>query len=95
MENSRFLCVSFYCRLSNILSYTNHESGKFQSFHVTIQLREGGMKMLRRGGAEILCVCSGALKNQWAQGEGVKSGYRTRGLITWAGLARFAEIPAP
>ena len=27
---------------------------------------------------------------------GVKSGFRTKGLITWAGLARFAEIgPAP
>ena len=28
-----------------------------------IQFREGGMKMLR-GGAEIFCVCLGALKNQ-------------------------------
>ena len=27
--------------------------------------------------------------------EGVKSGYRTNGLITWAGLASFAEISAP
>ena len=24
--------------------------------------------------------------------EGIKSGYRTKGLITWGGLARFAEI---
>ena len=39
--------------------------------------------------------CSGALKNQWGRGEGVNSGYRTKGLITWARLARFAEIPAP
>ena len=56
------------------------------------------MKMLRWGlgvgGAEILSMCSGALKNRWAQGEGVKTGYRTKGLIAWAGLARFAEIPA-
>ena len=56
------------------------------------------MKMLRWGlgvgGAEILCMCSGALKNRWAQGEGVKTGYRTKGLIAWAGMARFAEIPA-
>ena len=29
------------------------------------------------------------------KGEGVKSGYRTNGLITWAGLASFAEISAP
>ena len=55
-------------------------------------IREGGMKMLGAGGAEIL---SGALKNRWGQGDGVQSGYRTKGLITWAGLARFAEIPAP
>ena len=44
---------------------------------------------------ESLCVCSGALKNRWGQGEGVKAGSRTKGLITWAGLARFTEIPAP
>ena len=55
------------------------------------------MKSLRGegGGVEISCVYSGALKNRWGQGEGVKSGYRTKGLITWAGLACFAEIPAP
>ena len=53
------------------------------------------MKMLGGGGgAEILCVCSGALKTLWGQGQSVKSGYRTKGLITWAGLARFAEILA-
>ena len=28
------------------------------------------------------------------QGEGVKSGYKTKGLFTWAELDRFAEIPA-
>ena len=57
------------------------------------------MKILRRVGgggcAEILYVYSGALKNRWGQGEGVKSGYRTKGLITWTGVAHFAEIPAP
>ena len=35
---------------------------------------------LKRG-AEILCVL-GALKNRCDQGEDVKSGYRTKGLIT-------------
>ena len=30
------------------------------------------------GGAEILRVCLGALKNRWVQGEGVKSGCRTK-----------------
>ena len=56
------------------------------------------MKILRKGGeggAEILYVYSEALKNWWGQGEGVKFGYTTKGLITWTGLARFAEIPAP
>ena len=53
------------------------------------------MNMLRvGGGAEILFMCSGALKNRWGKGEGIKSGY-SKGLITWAGLACFAEIPAP
>ena len=33
------------------------------------------------GRGEILCVCSGALKNRRGQGEGVKSGYWTKGLI--------------
>ena len=28
-------------------------------------------------GAEIWCVCSGALKTRWGQGEGVKYGYST------------------
>ena len=51
------------------------------------------MKMLRMA-SEILCVCSGALRNRWDQGEGVKSGYKTKGLFTWAELDRFAEIPA-
>ena len=52
----------------------------------------GGVGGVQKGG--ILCVCSGAFKNGWGQWEGVKSGYRTKGLITWAGLASFAEIPA-
>ena len=47
------------------------------------------MKMLRgrgRGrGSEIGNV----------KGRGLESGYRTKGLITMAGLPRFAEIPAP
>ena len=46
-------------------------------------------------GTEIWCVCSGALKNRRGQGEGVKCGYSTWGLITSAGLARSAEILAP
>ena len=33
-------------------------------------------------GAKILCVCSGAFKNRPGQGEGIKIGYRTKGLIT-------------
>ena len=57
------------------------------------------MKILRRGGggggAEFFYVYSEALKNWWGQGEGVKFGYTTKGLITWTGLARFAEIPPP
>ena len=46
-------------------------------------------------GAKIFIVCLGAFKNRPGQGEGVKIGYRTKGLITWVGLARFAEILAP
>ena len=71
------------------------ENGQAQKF---ISNKEGGMKMLGGGGgrgAEIWCVSSGVLKNRWGQGEGVKSSYRTKDLITWAGLAPFAEIPAP
>ena len=41
-----------------------------------------------------VCVLGG-FENRWGQGEGVKSGYSTKGLIAWTGLARFAEIPAP
>ena len=37
------------------------------------------------GGGEILCVCSGALKNRRGQKEGVKSGYWTKGLIKGGG----------
>ena len=41
--------------------------------------------------AEILSVwVCGALKNRWGH-----SGYETKGLIKWAGLARFAEMSAP
>ena len=29
------------------------------------------------------------------KGKGVNSGYKTKGLITWAGLARLPEISAP
>ena len=51
------------------------------------------MKMF--GGAEILGVW---VRRLWKMGdvkeEGVKSGNKTKGLITWAGLARFAEILA-
>ena len=54
------------------------------------------MKMLRGAGTEIVCDVFGGLcqigEVKW---EGVKSGYRTSGLITWAGLAHFAEILAP
>ena len=54
------------------------------------------MKGVGGGGeAEILSVCSEALKSRLGQWEGVKSGYITRGLLTLAGLARFAELPAP
>ena len=49
----------------------------------------------RPEGAKIFIVCLGAFKNRPGQGEGVKIGYRTKGLITWVGLARFAEILAP
>ena len=39
--------------------------------------------MLRWGGAEILCVCSGGFeKSVRSRGQGVKSGYRTKSLIT-------------
>ena len=42
-----------------------------------------------------MCVFGGLCKINEVNGEGVKSGYRTKGLITRAGLARFAETPAP
>ena len=45
------------------------------------------MKMWR-GGAQILCVCSGALKNRWGQGEGVKSGCRTDYMSRASSLCR-------
>ena len=34
------------------------------------------------------CLSEAILKNQWGQREGVKSGYRTKGLITLTGLCR-------
>ena len=37
----------------------------------------------------------GLWKISEVKGEGVKSGSRTKSLITWAGLARFAETSAP
>ena len=47
---------------------------------------EKGVWRCWNGGAEILCLSSGAIKNRWGQGEGVKSGYRTKGVITWLEL---------
>ena len=48
------------------------------------------MKMLRgRGGG------GGGSEISNVKGRGVESGYRTKGLITMAGLPRFGEIPAP
>ena len=65
------------------------DKGKFILINI-----EGGMKMLREGGAEILRVCSEVWKIGQVKGEGVKSGNKTKGLITSAELARFAEISA-
>ena len=45
------------------------------------------MKMLRGRG--------GGGWNRLSQGKGVESGYITKGLITRAGMARFAEISVP
>ena len=54
---------------------------------------EKGNVDLRRGG---ICVCVRSLwKIAEVRREGVESGYRTNGLITWAGLVSFAEISAP
>ena len=39
-----------------------------------------------------VCVFGGLWKIGEVKWEGVKSSYRTKGLITWAGLSRFAEI---
>ena len=47
------------------------------------------------GGAKILRVFGELWKIGKVKGEGVRSGYRTKGPITWAGLARFAKISAP
>ena len=53
------------------------------------------MKMLR-GGENFACVFRGLWKIGEVKGEGVKSAaFRTKGLITWAGLARFVDISAP
>ena len=44
-------------------------------------------------------LCEGVFEGLWkigeVKGEGVNSGYRSKGLITWAGLARFSEISVP
>ena len=44
-------------------------------------------------------LCEGVFEGLWKIGEvkgvGVNSGYRSKGLITWAGLARFSEISVP
>ena len=45
--------------------------------------------------AEILGVWILLWKIGEVKGKGVNSGYKTKGLITWAGLALFAEISAP
>ena len=54
------------------------------------------MKMLWGGGGGL---CEGGFEGLWkiggVKGEGVNSGYRSKGLITWAGLARFSEISVP
>ena len=49
------------------------------SLHVEYEDVEGSRG---GGGAEILFVCSGDLKNRSGQGKDVKTGYRTKGLIT-------------
>ena len=46
-------------------------------------------------GYDGVCGFGGALKNRWGQGEGVTSDNKTNDLVTWAGLARFADISAP
>ena len=50
----------------------------------SFQYREGGMKMLRGWGWNFVCV-RGLWKIGKVKGESVKSGYRTKDLITWAG----------
>ena len=50
--------------------------------------------MISRG-AEILCLLGGLWKIGEVKRVDVKSGYRTKALITWARLARFKEISAP
>ena len=59
------------------------------------EYREEGKKVLRGGGTEILCVLGGLWKIVELKGEGIKSGYRTKGLITWAKLAHIKEISLP
>ena len=52
------------------------------------------MKMI--AGPEMLGVwVQEAWKIGEVKGEGVKSAFQTKGLITWAGLACFSEISAP
>ena len=57
---------------------------------------EEGKKVLRGGGGtEILCVLGWLWKIVEFKREGIKSGYRTKGLITWAKLAHIKEISLP
>ena len=55
------------------------------------------MKMLwgAGGGGRGGGVVEGLWKIGEVKGVGVNSGYRSKGLITWAGLARFSEISVP
>ena len=45
--------------------------------------------------AEILGVWILLWKIGEVKGKGGNSGYKTKGLITWAGFARFVEMSAP
>ena len=57
---------------------------------------ENGNEDVGGGGGVEFCVC---VRSLWKSGEvkreGVESGYRTKGLIIWAGLVSFPEISAP
>ena len=60
----------------------------------SFNIEKGGMKMWS-GGRNFVCVFGGLWKISEVKGEGVTYGSRTKSLITWAGLARFAETSAP